>query len=209
MNGAEARFRGALQASAADLGWRSTLGPVVLADYVAEQGRAADLLIVGPDSKQGLSDNKRHVPAGELVMRVGRPVLVVPPDATALDIASVMIAWKDTRETRRAIADALPLLRRATRVAVVEVAAEDEQTRVRTRLADVVAWLARHDIAADAHAAVSNGNDTARLDALAREHRAGLLVAGAYGHSRVREWVLGGVTRDLLRTSGRCVLLSH
>ena len=79
----------------------------------------------------------------------------------------------------------------------------------RGRLQDVVAWLKGHGIAAKAVAAPTAGNDATHLDAIAREHGAGLLVAGAYGHNRLREWVLGGVTRDLLLRPGRCSLVSH
>ena len=206
---AEARFRAALGGSGAPLEWRSSTGLAVLSDYVAEQGRAADLVLVSPQPRGGSIESSRHLSLGELVIRIGRPVLVVPPHVAALDLASVMVAWKDTRETRRAITDALPLLRRAGRVVVVEVADAQELGASRVRLADVVAWLALHGVKAERLALASAGNVAERLDAIAREHEAGVMVAGVFGHSRVREWVLGGVTRDLLRGVGRCSLLSH
>jgi nucleotide-binding universal stress UspA family protein len=206
---AEAQFRAALGGKDIALEWRSSTGLAVLSDYVAEQGRAADLILVSPEPRGGSIESSRHLSLGELVMRVGRPVLVVPPDIAALDLASVMVAWKDTRETRRAITDALPLLKRAGRVVVAEVADAQELEASRARLADVVAWLALHGVRAERHASASAGDDGARLEAIAREYEAGVMVAGAYGHSRVREWVLGGVTRGLLRGGGRCSLLSH
>lgn len=210
---AEARFRAALEGSdggsGAALEWRSSTGLAVLSDFVAEQARAADLLLVSSEPKSGSIEASRHVSLGELVLRIGRPVLVVPPDAAGLDLGSVMVAWKDTRETRRAITDALPLLKRAGRVVVVEVAEEQELGASRKRLADVVAWLALHGIKAEGVSSASGGDDAARLEAIAVEHAAGVMVAGAYGHSRVREWVMGGVTRGLLRGGGRCSLLSH
>ncbi len=206
---AEAEFRAALHGRVAGLQWRSAISYMALADYVAGQARAADLLITGPDRKAPSLDSSRQVNIGNLVMRIGRPVLIVPPDADTLDLASVVVGWKESRETRRAVMDALPLLQQAGRVAVVEVAADEDLVDACHRLQDVVAWLKCHGVAAEAVAAPSVGNDATRLDAIAREHGAGLLVAGAYGHNRLREWVLGGVTRDLLLRPDRCSLVSH
>ncbi len=206
---AEADFRAALHGRVADLEWRSTISYMALADYVAEQARAADLLITGPDRKGPSLDSSRRVNIGDLVMRIGRPVLIVPPGVDTLDLSSVVIGWKESRETRRAVMDALPLLQQAGRVTAVEVAANEDLVEARGRLHDVVAWLARHGVAAEASVTPSVGSDAARLDAIAQEHGAGLLVAGAYGHNRLREWVLGGVTRDLLLRPGRCSLVSH
>lgn len=208
-NRAEADFRAALHGRVAEPEWRSTISYMALADYVAGQARAADLLITGPDRKAPSLDSSRRVNIGDLVMRIGRPVLIVPPDVAALDLASVVVGWKESRETRRAVMDALPLLRQAGRVAVVEVAADEDLVDARSRLQDVVAWLKCHGVVAESVAASSVGNDAARLDAIAGEHGAGLLVAGAYGHNRLRDWVLGGVTRDLLLRSDRCSLVSH
>lgn len=208
-NKAEADFCAALQGRVMDPEWRSTISYMALADYVAGQARAADLLITGPDRKGPTLDSSRRVHLGDLVMRIGRPVLIVPPDVATLDLASVVVGWKESRETRRAVGDALPLLQQAGRVTVVEVAADEDLVDARGRLRDVVAWLKCHGVVAEAVAAPSVGNDATRLDAIAREHGAGLLVAGAYGHNRLREWVLGGVTRDLLLRPDRCSLVSH
>ncbi len=131
------------------------------------------------------------------------------PNLAAVPLDAVVIGWKDTRETRRAVVDALPLLRHAGRVAVVEVASEEDLPAARTRLDDVVAWLKRHGVVAHSVAAPAAGDDATRLDGIVLEHGAGLLVAGAYGHNRLREWTLGGVTRTVLKHPGRCSLLSH
>lgn len=208
-NKVEADFRAALHGRVAEPEWRSTISYMALADYVAGQARAADLLITGPDRKGPSFDSSRQVNIGDLVMRIGRPVLIVPPGVAALDLASVVIGWKESRETRRAVRDALPLLQQAGRVTVIEIAADEDLVDARGRLQDVVAWLKSHGVEAKAVAAPSAGNDANHLDAIAREHGAGLLVAGAYGHNRLREWVLGGVTRDLLMRPGRCSLVSH
>jgi nucleotide-binding universal stress UspA family protein len=146
---------------------------------------------------------------GALVQQAGRPVLIVPGTIDKLVLGHVIVAWKDTRETRRAALDALPLLKMAARVTVVEVAAEGDLESARLHLEDVVVWLKRHDIAAALLVSASNGDDTGRLNAIAQEQNVDLIVAGAYGHSRLRELVLGGVTHDLLLCPGRCVLVSH
>jgi nucleotide-binding universal stress UspA family protein len=91
----------------------------------------------------------------------------------------------------------------------LEIATEDDRAEARVRLDDVVGWLRRHGIAADAIVARSTGNDTETLTAVAKEQGADVIVAGAYGHSRLREWVLGGVTRDLLLRANSCSLVSH
>ena len=94
---------------------------------------------------------------------------------------------------------------------MAEVCAEQEQDRVRTRLDDVVDWLRKHDDIAESRA-ISTGqtdDDAGRLDRFAQEEGADLIVGGAYGHSRLREWVMGGVTRDLLLRADRCSLVSH
>ena len=206
---AEAEFRQALQARAGRLEWRSAVTPDALTDYLAREARSADLIITGVDHNASVFDHSRHVAIGDLVMHVGRPVLVVPAAATGCGFDSVLIGWKDSRETRRAIADALPLLQKAARVAVVEIAPGAELDAAQTRLSDVVRWLDRHGVTAEAIVRRSTGEDARQLEAVAVERQAGVIVAGAYGHSRVREWVLGGVTRDLLLRAERCALVSH
>ena len=205
---AEAEFRESLQSRVKQLEWRSSVTFSRLADYLARESRSADLIITGV-SGGDLFDASRSVNTGDLVMQAGRPVLLVPRGASALALERVLIGWKDTRETRRAVVDSLPLLRKALQVAVVEFAVEDDLADARNRMQDVTQWLARHGIAAEAQALLSSGDDATALYAHAQDQRAEVIVAGAYGHSRLREWVLGGVTRDLLISANRCALLSH
>ncbi|MGI4946314.1 MAG: universal stress protein [Janthinobacterium lividum] len=209
---AEAAFRAAFRDRSNVLKWRSTVTLASSCAWVADQARSADLIVTGVAAADPF-DPSRRVDTGELLMQAGRPVLVVPAGADALDHAptldNAMIAWKDTRETRRAVLDALPLLQRVARVSVVEAAEEEDMASARQHVADVVAWLGRHGISADGEAVHRNGDDAGQLDGIARERGADLIVAGAYGHSRVREWALGGVTRSLLQHSHRCSLLSH
>jgi nucleotide-binding universal stress UspA family protein len=107
-----------------------------------------------------------------------------------------------------AVADALPLLAKAGEVTVAAIAEEeDRQTTVRQQAEDVVGWLLRHGIAARVQVPERSGNAVAQLDRIAADTGAGVVVAGAYGRSRVREWVLGGVTQHLLGQTERCALL--
>jgi nucleotide-binding universal stress UspA family protein len=116
--------------------------------------------------------------------------------------------WRE--QVRRALVDSLPLLQRANKVYIVEVAESGSEDQVRPRLDDVAAHLARHRIAVAAkviaHAATSPADE---LISLAKAESADLIVPGAYGHSRIRELVLGGVTQDLLAQAPVCCLFSH
>jgi nucleotide-binding universal stress UspA family protein len=205
---AEAEFRAALQGRVAFVEWRSAQTYVDLADHIANEARCADLVLTGVASGD-FFDGSRAVNTGQLVMQAGRPVLLVPTGASSLKLDHALIAWKDTRETRRAVSDALPLLKHATRVSIVELAREDDLPAAAKHVAQVVAWLGRHAIAAEGSAQISTGDDATALYAIGQDKGADLTIAGAYGHSRVREWVFGGVTRDLLLSANRCSLVSH
>jgi len=145
-------------------------------------------------------------------MQTGRPLLIVPDGANWLDLRTVLVAWKDTSEARRAVADSLPLLRQARNIVVAELPeADGERSAAEARVGDVVAWLARHGLIASARVPERSEGADARqqLEDIANDLGAGLIVAGAYGHSRFRELVLGGMTQHLVTQSVRCVLLSH
>jgi len=203
----EGQFRAAMHGRTKDVEWRAALE--LPARYVARQSRAADLVVVGGDGKV-MSDPFAIVGAGDLLMQAGRPLLVVPAAVKWLDLRSALVAWKDCPEARRAIADALPLLARAGEVTVAGIAEEEGgQAAVRQQAEDVVGWLSRHGISARAQVPERTGNAVAQLDRIAADTGAGVVVAGAYGRSRLREWVLGGVTQHLLGQTARCVLLSR
>ena len=206
---AEAEFRSAFQKRTNKLEWRSLVTIDPLSDFIASEARSADVVITGIDHNKSVFDTSRHVELGDLVMRIGRPLLVVPEAATKISFDSILVGWKDMRETRRAVADALPLLRKATFVTVVEIALENEKVQARRHLDQVVEWLKRHGVTAESMVAVSAGNDSKHLAEIGREQKADLMVAGAYGHNRLREWMLGGVTRDFLTRPESCSFLSH
>jgi nucleotide-binding universal stress UspA family protein len=206
---AELAFRQALGLCAGPVEWRSAVTIAALPGYLANEACGADLVITGIEPDASLFDGSRHVNIGDLAMQAGRPVLIVPAGIDRLNLERVVVGWKDTRESRRAIADAVPLLIRAGHVSVVEIAAESDLASARARLADVVAWLGRHGVVATPIVSESNGDDAGLLAAFARDQKADLVVAGAYGHSRLREWAFGGVTRNFLRHADQCLLVSH
>ena len=204
----EAEFQSALQGRNHYLEWRSRKMYGPLSDYVAVEARCADLIITGAASV-GMYNGTRRVDAGELVLQAGRPVLVVPTAAETLNLERVVICWKDTREARRAVYDALPILKQAHHVEIVEIAAKDRLGASQDRLDDVVAWLKLHAVSAVSFAAPSHSSERNELEAVFQDRNADLVVAGAYGHNRLREWALGGISRDLLVHAERCSLLSH
>ena len=105
----------------------------------------------------------------------------------------------------------MPLLLLAERVIVVEIAAADDLADARTRTQDVAGCLTTHGVVASARAVTTASSETEQLRSIVSDFEldAGLVVGGAYGHTRLREWVLGGVTRNLLLQPSRCSLVSH
>jgi len=205
----ETQFRAATRNRGGYVEWRGAIdfpGRCVL-----KHARCADIIVSGGHSP-AFSDAFSLASPKDLVMQVGRPLLVVPDDINWLDLRSVLIAWKDTPQARRAVVDALPMLREAREVTIVEILEQgDDRAAVMDGITDVVAWLARHGVTAAARIPETSRNETAadQLDKVAGDVGAGLIVAGAYGHSRFRELILGGVTQYLVTQSARCVLLSH
>jgi nucleotide-binding universal stress UspA family protein len=198
-------LRAALQGCGRSVEWRSLLD--FPAAVVAREARAADLVIVGRDRPS--SDPFRSLDLGQLIMSVGRPVLMVPPQQTALPMRRAAIAWKDTREARRAVYDALPLLQAAQSVLIVDVREPGEERSPRSAH-DLAQYLGRHglEVVTDqVRRAEVTVTDT--LLHMIEAENIDLLVAGAYGHSRVGEWIFGGVTRDLFKRLPICGLFSH
>ena len=205
---AEARFRAAMADKAA-VEWRSLVTYGDLAECIAAEARSADLIVTGTELGGMPFDSTRRVSLGELVMTAGRPVLIVPNNVAGLDLNHVMIAWKESREARRAALDALPLLKLAAKVTVVEIALEPRLQEARLHLAAVADWLAVHGIKAQTKALAREGNDAATLRQVMESENPDLVVAGGFGRARLSEWMFGGVTLDLLLRPDRCILLSH
>lgn len=202
---AEKEFRQSLDGRIKDAEWRT--GLKIAKDFVPAQARSVDLIVVTAQ-RDSESDPYTSASPSDLVMEAGRPILVVPPSTTWLDMRRVLVAWKDTRESRRAVADALPFLQKATEVTVAEVCKAIDEPQAQERVNDVAAWLLRHGVAASAITA-EDTDTPENLDSIASNMGAGLIIAGAYGHSRLRQWVLGGVTQHFVTQPSRCVLLSR
>ena len=175
---------------------------------VAAASRAADLIVAG-GAPRGRSDPYMSCAPAQLAISSGRPVLVAPPDAPPLLAKNILLAWKDTREARRALTDATPFFEQAERVVVAGICPEAEAENVRIEVDDVAGALRRRGVKAEAkviHDPHPDGFQILRQASLAG---ADLIVCGAYGHSRLGEWVFGGVTADLLAQDQTYLLFSH
>jgi nucleotide-binding universal stress UspA family protein len=174
--------------------------------FIVREARAADLVILGRAAAFDIAD--RAVDPATVLMHSGRPLLVVPDGVGTLSAKRVVIGWKDTREARRALHDALPLLKRTDEVIIASVE-EPYHSPVDPRtLDDVAAYLDWHGVGATITRR-PDGNVGEVLGTIAGEKGADLIIAGGYGHSRLSERVFGGVTQQLLWSSPLCCLLSH
>ena len=183
--------------------WRSDVAAP--RPFLEGQSRVADLVVVGRHADEGVTLGMA-ADVGDALMGSGRPVLVVPAGLEHLEAKRVVIGWKNTLQTRRAVSDALPILRRAEAVQVFRVGPGEDRPEVE----DVVRYLALHAVNASAHLAKPSGWTVADdLRGTTRAFGADLLVTGAYGYSRLREWFFGGVTHDLLEEASVCCLMSR
>jgi nucleotide-binding universal stress UspA family protein len=198
-------FRKIAEEVAVRVEWRSSMD--FPREVIPKEARAADLLVIGQSMLPG--DVIHSYDPGTIILAAGRPVLVVPPGIDRLEFSRVLVAWKDTREARRAIRDALPFLKLADEVSIAVAktpGAEDADAQI----ADVAKYLERHDVrVAQQIATVASEHEEVLLLDLARQHGVNLIVAGAYGRTRLSEWIFGGVTRNLLLKSSIPCLLSN
>jgi nucleotide-binding universal stress UspA family protein len=164
--------------------------------FLTETARAADLIVTGSPEGAELADPFRSTDLGNLILSAGRPVLLAAGGAEHLPARKVLIAWKDCREARRAVADALPFLSGANEVIIATVERR-ESAAAKESAADVAAYLARHGVRAKVERVIGK-NDAEDLLKFAMSAHADLIVSGAYGHSRLQEWAFGGVTISLL-----------
>ncbi|MEJ2625422.1 MAG: universal stress protein [Pseudolabrys sp.] len=178
------------------------------ADQIGRLARRFDLAVVGqPKRDEGMPD---EVLDEGVLFDSGRPVLFVPyiqKDGMKLD--HVMVCWDGSRAATRAIGDAMPVLEKAKQVDLVIVAAKEPKTNEISG-ADMGQHLARHGIKVDVKRITSPDIDTAStILSYAADASTDLIVMGGYGHSRLREFVLGGVTHGLLESMTVPVLMSH
>jgi nucleotide-binding universal stress UspA family protein len=198
------RFRGKGQ-HLKQVEWRTALD--LPNELVSREARAADLIIVGARHAGGNVHDL--VDPGVILLRTGRPLLVVPNVVAPPQLRRIVVAWKETRECRRAVRDALPFLQRANEVLVLGID-EGQPETAKTHLSDVAGYLRRHGIVMAGEVwRQPRGPVAAELLHFVRDNDADLIVAGGYGHSRLGEWIFGGVTHELLASSPVCSLLSH
>jgi nucleotide-binding universal stress UspA family protein len=173
--------------------WRGAVGnPTSL---LIETGRAADLIVTA--SSGGASSRNLHgsTDLGNLILQAGRPVFVASTNQEDFRINKVVVGWKDTREARRAVVDAMPFLQIAQEVRVVTIVG-DAIDEAWNGLDDLVAFLSFHGVKAKAEVFPEKSAGGTIAD-VANAMSADLVVSGAYGHSRLREWIFGGATRSL------------
>jgi nucleotide-binding universal stress UspA family protein len=207
----EAAFRELLRREGLDGGWRLVEGN--LPATVALHARYADLTVLGQANPYEHRDGLGHdAVAVSTVMTSGRPVLAVPFAGEFPTLGQrVLVAWNASREAARAVNDAMPLLREAAAVTVLAVnPRRGINGHGDVPAADIALHLARHGVRAEAaHTVASDIPDGEALLSYAADISADLIVSGAYGHSRARELVFGGVTRTLLTEMTAPVFLSH
>ena len=177
--------------------WRTAIDFPIVA--IANMAATADLIVVGGAGESHPPTVNPYFDTGDLIMRAGRPVLVVPSGCDELDLRHVLVAWKNTREARRALTDALPFLKLVNHVTLLTVG---ESGALDASSEDAEAFLEHHGIQARSEICEPKIWTTSeQILALAKQRAAGLIVLGAFGHARTREWMFGGVTKDLL---GHC-----
>jgi nucleotide-binding universal stress UspA family protein len=199
-------FRGIASADNRQLEWRPLFD--FPTEALAREARSADLVVIGGSAGPGDAYNSLELDG--TILRIGRPTLVVPEGVSSLVAEHIVIGWKDTREARRAVQDSLPLLHEAKHVTVIEICRAGEEGAAQTQVADVARYLRRHRVEGGPRLIThQEGSVAAQLIRLAQDEGADLLVTGAYGHSRLGEWIFGDMTGDLLATSPICCLMSH
>jgi nucleotide-binding universal stress UspA family protein len=183
----------------------------VIADEVIANGRSADIVLVSATNPDEITGVERDF-VEQVVMGVGRPVIVLPAQGDAsLSLKEIVVGWDGGREAARAAFDALPLFRKAEKVRVVRIDPQkDPSLRGSVAGADLAESLARHGVKAEAQGYPTDGLDEGQaLMRCAEDCGAGLIVMGAYGHSRLAEFIFGGATRFVLTRMTRPVLMSH
>jgi nucleotide-binding universal stress UspA family protein len=186
-------------------------GSTSVAEVVLQHARSADHVVVAQTDAKWPGSQRLDI-ADRLVLGSGRPVLIIPNEGRQRDVGErILVAWNARREAARAVFDSLPLLQRAKEVRVIWVNPESEgQLAQDIPAADICAALARHGVKCEATQAVQPRTNVGQTRLThAKYCAADLLVMGCYGHSRLREFVLGGASEHVLRHMTIPVLMSH
>ncbi len=177
----------------------------LLGDLAANRARYFDFALIGWEA----ANESTHTLAEDVIFGSGRPAILLPELVKPAMFNHVAIAWDGSRVAARAVADATPLLRRASKISVLTIT--DEKTLPEDDPgARLAMGLRARGLSAEAHAVLSDGSDVAvTLQENAIQLGATLLVMGGYGHTRVRDFVLGGATDGILRDLRLPILISH
>ncbi|MDB5393461.1 MAG: uspA [Rhodospirillales bacterium] len=190
--------------------WRNGEGnPVQVVS--AEAGRA-DLLILGGQIRRDLDGGMYRLAPDDVLMTCGRPTIVLPEKIVSdFEAKRVLLAWKNTPEAARAAHDSLPILIQAEEVVLIEIVSTDAWNGHYTiSIEDMADHIRAHGAKVAIARLQGKGSDAGDLLLnFASKNRSDFVVAGAYGHSRVREWALGGVTASLLQRAHIPCLFSH
>jgi nucleotide-binding universal stress UspA family protein len=185
--------------------WRSDVDLPSIA--VSRAAHACDLILA---QRVSLShDLSFYADPGAVLMEAGCPMLLLPEQDSLLKLDTVVFGWKRSRESRRALAMALPVLQQAGSVIVASICRMRDTAEVEAELADVCARLQRQGVKAESRLITADHDAASHLMELADAEGADMIACGGYGHSRLREWVLGGMTRELIADRSRFVLLCH
>lgn len=205
--GYRAAFERVVQHNGLGSEWRSLLH---FSSEVAVNAYYADLVVIARPESAAPSASPSGL-AESLVLSSGRPVLLFPRDSKVSQVRRVELAWNTTREAVRAAADALPFLARAEAVEVLVIDPQrHKESHGQEPGADIARHLARHGAQVEVRRVSSEGKNVGQLMlSQAAAFKADLLVMGAYGHSQVREWVFGSVTRTVLYEASVPVLMSR
>jgi nucleotide-binding universal stress UspA family protein len=177
----------------------------LLGDLAAERARYFDCNLIGWEA----DSHGFHTLAEDIIFGSGRPAILLPGSVKPAPFDHVAIAWDGSRVAARAVADAAPLLRRASRISVITVI-DEKELREENPGARLARGLQERGLLAEPLAALNDGGDIAiTLQENAIQSGAGLLVMGGYGHTRIRDFVLGGATDGVLRDLRLPISISH
>lgn len=182
-----------------------------IADEVVTLGRCADLILVSATNSEETTGVESDF-VEQILMAAGRPIIVLPfKGDVKLSFNDIVLGWNGEREAARAAFDALPLLKAAKKVRIVRTDPQkDPSLKGAVAGADLAETLARHGVKAEATSFPTGGDDAGHaLLRCADDNGSDLIVMGAYGHSRLREYIFGGATQYMLAHLNRPVLLSH
>jgi nucleotide-binding universal stress UspA family protein len=207
---ASLHFNRATQDSGIAVIWRCVEGNI--ARLLAEHARFADLLILGQADTENPPNMRAFPLPHDVVMNAGTPVLAIPVQTAVREVGRrVLLAWDGSREATRAFRDAMPLLLAADQIFLIAIDPSHQgHVRIGALVPYMVEHLARHNIHVEVATVRSGAENT--IDLLlshASQIGADLIVMGAFGHLRLKEFIIGGTTYDLLNRTTISVLMSH